>query len=893
MKPTLKKTAVIGIGGTGARAVMYMKRKLMNAYGQIPPMIKFLVIDTTDQNELREAEVPLAAGEFMKIPVLEPAALIATNKEVREWLPDDVPRFNLVNGAKQVRPLGRLATFANAAPLSNRMLSLIGNVRDFGITRDENFEVLSNDIVVNIVCSLSGGTGSGAYFDIAVLVRKQLRSTDKLIGYFLMPDIFVGKPATDNVEPNTYAALKEISFLFESPHIRYTFGGQTRSVDEGLFNGVYVVNKTNKHGIEYNNIADLQEFLGTGMFLQSTATGKGASDIIDNLEAQIASKKWYGKPTVFSSFGISELVYPGDWYADLYTKKIAFNTLQVALVGGDVSKMEEHVGDYVRRRSLNEHEADDIINALGRPTEYAPFQVPKDLKKDVLQSVFTRRASHLADVHRRVHDSTSTKMAELRRDQVAALEQELAKILAKPQGVEVAKSFLATFTGILLGFKKELMDEREEHDAIKVGLAPRYEAARAEAEKVAKALLGTKSQLQDALKKYKAIVDREAMEIIEIERRDRAIDFIAHLLDETKQWLDRLTALSTMCSTLTQELSQEVQQMRQLRRAPRPFVQELKPANLTEEAPPVSAHEFLKWLGSTKGMDVMALSSKTIEEVKGVLLEYGASNKVVHEVRVRHIEDIFRSLKQNERDRLINELDEMAAPLWQYDQGAIAGDKHTENIYLFGVEDRDHTVFLPESLRQVISSPHEPAIVSTGDAKRIICFKVEASVPAFVLQNMTRYRDKYLNPDRAFPYHIDKEWEKLDDLFPGTGDEEAMKYWSLALAEPFNLIVRKGEVYYMRSERSGARLKDYLVKLAAGRNEAMKAFAADAERVVEAREAIERINEKLGNDAVIDQLRNYTATLEIKAKTQSRDIQKQVESELTELERYIEELRGL
>jgi hypothetical protein len=894
MKYTLKKTAVIGLGGTGAQAVVYMKRKLLSTYGEIPPMIKFLVIDTTDQSELRDEEVGLDPGEFLKVEVREPGGLMATNREIREWMPDNIPRFSLTAGAKQVRALGRMAIFANSGQVENKILALIGGIRDYRLSRNDRFELMSNNILVNIVCSLSGGTGSGSFLDIAVLVKKQLQSTDKTIGYFLLPDIFVGKPATDNVEPNAYGALKEISYLFEEPHFRYNFGGRPRSVEgEALFNGIYLVNKTNSQATEYNNIADLQEFLGMGMFLQSTATGKGASDIIDNLEAQIVSHKWFDKPTVFSSFGMSELVYPGDWYADLYTKKIAFSCLQAALVGGDVTEVEDYTDNFIRRHQLNEHEADDIINALASPTDFAPFSLPQDVNRQLVTAVLSRRETHLAEVHRSIHDKTSEKLTLLRRKKTAALDEDLNKLLARPHGVEFSKSFLATLTGRLLGFKRELTDERLSYDTDRSGLPSRYQNAKSEIEKIAGSIFPRSKDLQTALKRFKGIVDKESQLILEIERRDRGIDFLSHLLDAAKDWQDRLSALSAICGVLTQELSLEIQEMRQVKRDPRPFVQELKPDNLTEDAPPVEPNDFLRWLTETKRLSVLDLARMRSSEVKVVLLEYGAADEHVAEIRNRRIEDILRELPRAERDKHLNQLDRMAAPLWQYDRGIISGEYRTENIYLFGVEDRDDTVLVPEELHRVVESPYPPSVVSTGDAKRLVCFKVEAAVPAFVVYNVGRYRESYLRPGRPFSYHINKEWEKLDDLFPGPRQEDALKYWSLALADPFGLIVKRGEIYYLKSEKTGERTKDYLVRLAQGRREAMRKFIESPDYVDETKDSIQRISERLGNDAIVEQLRGYSARLEAKARKQTEEVRKQIEGELFHLDEYIKALASL
>ncbi len=42
----LKKTLYVGIGGTGTDTLLKVKKCFIDSYGEIPPMIGFLVIDT-------------------------------------------------------------------------------------------------------------------------------------------------------------------------------------------------------------------------------------------------------------------------------------------------------------------------------------------------------------------------------------------------------------------------------------------------------------------------------------------------------------------------------------------------------------------------------------------------------------------------------------------------------------------------------------------------------------------------------------------------------------------------------------------------------------------------------------------------------------------------------
>ncbi len=894
----LKKTAVIGLGGTGMHAVLYMKKKLLETYGEIPPMMKFLVIDTTDKDRLETegGEIELEPGEFLKIEVRNPGSLIKTNREVKSWIPENVPKFALTGGAKQVRPLGRLAVFANAGPIEAKIDGLISSVRDFRIERySDKYEVSSGNILVNIVCSLSGGTGSGSIIDISALTRKNLNDTDKLIGYLLLPDIFVGKPATDNVEPNAFAIIKEINYFFtEEGKFRYQLGGRERKIEEGLFNAVYLINNMNRQGIEYSDLKDLQEFLGMGMFLQSSATGKGVSDIIDNLEAQLIGKKWWGKPTVFSSFGISELVYPGDWFADFYAKGIALSVIQKTFIGGDISHINEFTTDFIQRAGIKEHDADDVIDSILAPGDFTKFPLPPDFKKDTVGPTIGRREVHLNDVKRYIGETAKENLVKLKNEKLKALNDELTNRLSTPHGLEFSKNFLHALVGTLIEFKKEMSNERDENAKLKEDMKSRYSLAKSEAEKASKALFGTNAKIEGALKNYKQLVDRESGLILEIERRERAIEFFAYIIDDANKWIEKLNAFSSYCDTLTQELNTDIQRMKFAKKDIKPFVLELKPASLEKKIPPVEAHDFIKWLKDDRKLDLLKLAEMRVGEVKDVLLEYGFSQEEVKEVKEKSIDMILKTLPEDKKINYIRLLGEMSTPLWQYDQGMISGDKKVENIYLFGIENLETKVLDLETVQKAISSKYKPDFIATGDSKRVICFRVESAVPAFTIYNMSRYREKYMDPERAFGYHIHRDWEnKFPDIFPGTEEEEARKYWSLGLAEPFNLISKTGQYYYLKSEKKGKKLEDYKVKLAQGRAEAMNTFLDDTEYIDEAIENIDKIIKKLGNEKVAESLKDYGDELEKTAKKYGKEIRNQIEMELNDIDNFINSILEL
>ncbi|OGF63692.1 MAG: hypothetical protein A2Y62_09465 [Candidatus Fischerbacteria bacterium RBG_13_37_8] len=897
MSYTLKKTTVIGIGGTGIHAMLFMKQKLLKTCGEIPPMIKFLGIDTADKDalETKDGVIELSEGEFLKIEVKNPASLIRTNKEVKEWIPDDIPKFALTSGAKQVRALGRLALFANSSRLEAKLQGLLSSIRDYRIERVSKYELFSENIMVNIVCSLAGGTGAGCFLDVAMLIRENLKTTDKLMGYFLLPDIFTTKPATENVEPNAYAAIKEINYFFSSgSRHRYMLGGKERCIEGGLFNGVYLINKLNKRSVEYSNIKDLEEFLGLGLFLHSSATGKAAADVVDNLEAQLLGKKYYGMPTVFCSFGVSEVEYRGDWYAELFAKKIALNVVQKIFMGGEVADGEKFTRDFVKRIGIEEHEADDVIDAILVPGALKKFPFPPDYSKDVIGPSLARRDSFLNEIRQDVKNLAKTNIAQLKADKVKMLEQEIDSRLSMIHGLEFTKNFLRILVGILSEYKEEMSKERNDKIKLQEDMKFRFDQARSEVEQASRALFGARAKMATAFELYKRLVDKEAETIIEIERRERAIEFFAYMIDVSDKWFFRLEGFGKYCSVLTQDLVHDIEHMEKEGKKVKPFVEELKIALLEKELPYVEPADFIKWLKDAKQINVMEFAEMGLDEMELVLVEFGCSHEKAKDIMGKRVDEVLKGMSQSEKMKYITLLDSMASPLWQYDQGMICGDKKTENIYLFGVEDPDDTVFVPEDIKVAIATPYEPSLVGTGDPAKVICLKVEAAVPAFVVSNISRYREKYMNIHKPFSYHIHKEWEKqLPDLFPGAEQEEARRYWSLGLATVYNLIAKKGEYYYIRSEKKGERTKSYQLKLGQGRVESMKAFFADAELVQETKGAIERITEKEGTKKIIDELTSYGRDIETKASKQTEEIRKQIELELQDIEDYVNSLLSL
>ena len=123
----------IGLGGTGHKVLLQVKKAVLTNYGELPPMTKLLCFDT-DRKELLSStdeieydkknqdgtftrvieKIQFSPNETVGIPISNPRGL-ANQEYIREWLsPSVLAQIGPSDtGAKQIRQMGRFAIFEN------------------------------------------------------------------------------------------------------------------------------------------------------------------------------------------------------------------------------------------------------------------------------------------------------------------------------------------------------------------------------------------------------------------------------------------------------------------------------------------------------------------------------------------------------------------------------------------------------------------------------------------------------------------------------------------------------------------------------------------------------------------------------------------------------------
>src|SRR5665647_3455097 len=75
---------LIGLGGQGQNALVAAKTRMLDAYGEIPPIIKFLAIDSApldDDNGNPDNKGHLVGNEYLSISVPNAAEYIDDHRE--------------------------------------------------------------------------------------------------------------------------------------------------------------------------------------------------------------------------------------------------------------------------------------------------------------------------------------------------------------------------------------------------------------------------------------------------------------------------------------------------------------------------------------------------------------------------------------------------------------------------------------------------------------------------------------------------------------------------------------------------------------------------------------------------------------------------------------------
>jgi len=907
-----RPTVVLGLGGTGYNTLLKLKRRFVEAYGSVPPIIRFLSIDTTENAEAStraEESSPdgrLDHNETYVLQVGNPANLVnGTNPHIDEWWPPEIPTQAIIAGAGQVRARGRLAIFAKAAEVYARIRRAVDDVRNIRNQKQmyaDEFQVSDRSgVEVQIVGSLAGGTGSGTFLDVAFMARDVIGSDEQsnFTAVLLLPGIFTRMNGVALVKPNAYGALKEIEHLSTS---RATFtvdyGFRRIDVSRPPFDVVYLIDSVNEQGRVVTEPNDLQTLIADGMYVQiGSQLGTDAANAVDNIKTQIATHpRVKGRSPQYCSFGVASLTMPS---FDALLYEDAKRLVHDDLLNGAVpdSEIEEEVQRFIDANHLREDEADQVIEHLSQREGGGQLRIPMPLAQLTFDAKALAAIRSLHTVHRSKAERQITQVLganfDLLRDQsVTAINALWESMVNRSNGFTRAERFFEKLQAKLEWYRN-MMDGEAKEERVRLK-AISFKPAEDQIGEAVGAFMRREAKVKTACEVYGGLVDRETELTLRVARLEKAGELYSTLHAHTQSILDGCYRIRENLNAARKQFEQQYLNAANPRGASRLFEQTVG-FDPGAHRPRVTGDDFVKWYADQHRASLSQWAGLRAAEVHADIQQF--VQKCYEPLTSLTMDDILRRSSPEVVSQQLKRLDNLAVPLWRYDIGRIPVVNQTliNEFYHYGVADAETTVL--KEARYETGLPKgmaKPSLVSTRDAKRIVLFKVKTGMPLFALAEMEDMERSYADPNKIISNHIDRRWQELSNLIPRSGDGEALRWFALAQApEPFAIIRRDGAWYSMKS-KNGRRVDNNLVRLAQGRVPAFAAFEKNRELVQEAEEAIDAAVTREGAVRAAQILREYAEALSKQmASAVEPQVKDQVENEIVAIEDYVRRMETL
>lgn len=302
-----KPTLLIGIGTSGLRVLEETQKFYYEHTGKNKPgNVEYIYLETDEssfpsttvlKNEIQRVYLDLSDKES-KINNLQHKL----GNDGGDWIPDPSYIKDVGKGAAGMPAFGRVSLWSspNFDAVKDQIRSSMGRINSH--TQKESDKT---DPAVFIVGSLTGGTGSGVFIDIAYMVKEHIKGITDLYGLFLTPGRdYMGR---DNIlYCNTLyslAALEKHNTISSSYAVRWPNATHV-DISGPPFEMTHFISQDRDDGsTQVKSVEGLYKIAGLWMFLNIF----GLREKRDRRTTDGKSSAFIGK---YGTFGISAVQYP-------------------------------------------------------------------------------------------------------------------------------------------------------------------------------------------------------------------------------------------------------------------------------------------------------------------------------------------------------------------------------------------------------------------------------------------------------------------------------------------------------------------------------------------------------------------------------------------------------
>lgn len=849
----IKRTLYVGLGGTGMAALLNTKKMFVDTYGEVPPMIGFLGIDTDGgaynkfllSKKSPTGRVVLEQSEQLPITVQQAMDIYNYDKENLGWLPQDNLRYltSMTLGAGQVRTNGRFAFTVNRDKIIMRVRAILDKISNAIHDESKKYRPSAgDDVEIAIVFSVCGGTGCGTFINTAYLL-KEVAPSCKISGYAVLPNVFrsmLKGAGAARIAPNAYGAIRDLDYLMsltgtpDCTPFDIQYLDCVKSFNTRPFDAVFFVDNRNVSGAVYSNLDKLTEMISLALVTSSGALASESASVSDNVSKEISEGNFNvdDKVAWASGMGACEIKISHNILEEIYSLKAA--QYLVNQMSASTEDSDALARTWIDSAKIRENDGNDqLIDRL----------IP-DYKADGVLDIDKDSPQVMIDAYMLAQKVDQAKLAEreakIYAETTESFDKYIGDILSKDGGLKTASNVITHIISqvdIMLG---EMKAEHEDFTKFKAADEAGYKTAVEDLNKYMGKLFKRESSIQTYCDDAAEAVKKYVTDLKEDARRVAAITFFSKLKVFLTDWESRVDSLSTKLSAVYKLLSQEVSRIENKKQEEQDntsFTIDLTSRcinKLTLNKGQLSVAS----LAATYAGGVAGLAGLECDDIYNVIVNYTATLSSTQEFSEFTIDDVFASLSEQEFISIIESAIRKSAPLFRYDyhgrRPAARGVTGPNDIYYIGVPNKDNNRLMKNNSQQVpyfescIKGDPNIQFASIGLPDRVIISRQLGVVPAYTIDGLFDYEAAYL--EEKCKCYID---EDLNLRMEQTGftmkpqraadnrEADQLELWILSCV--FDLIRNEKGQYQLKCSK-GKMLDDGWYNLGTYRNMAFDEF---------------------------------------------------------------------
>jgi hypothetical protein len=855
---------LVGLGGTGAKTLLRVKKLLQNRFPTGHYLHRFLFIDTDNNTFRKHAGLPeieehercligvKTVGNFLEDPDLYP--------HIFERFPKSAIKEQYIRslangiGASQIRALGALAIALDCRNVYDKIKAahddLIQLRNRVIVQAQERGAVIADEVKPYIVGSLAGGTGSGCFVDVAMIVNDICKGSDSTISaMFALPGGFDAKlndpDQVKNIRLNTYAALREIQLLQDPDTderkkigtIRFKYeNDRVLEIVQGkkLFGLCHLIDDRNENG-RLSTMEDLYTLIARSIFHEvATAFGgdKKTAESNNTVLNGLSRCPKTGKLRQLGTVSTAALVFP----AERLTQYCTFQT--VSMVVTEVLLGTSLTDDLIKNKvssflSGHDYEERGANNALIERLLYSQDAKAPISPGDFITKSFgkNKNAAQFLDAIREEWENFNSRTlpalemtvegnrkailfgeSEMLGKEVQTHVREFSLNLAKESGVRAVRDSLTSLDRVVRDMKEELEKETDKWKNEKATYFQEFNAACDNLQHlgfVKKRILNhdveCKSRILDVYENY-------IQQSLWASARRAALEVLEQLGSKVKEVSSKWDNLNVLLKQLGAQVKNEATKIEAEKRMDlmTSFSVEL---DVTEPGYEIEYYEQNR-IGKKEALSSIVKQCEN-SEVR-LYEELLARNEwtEIGDLIAQPLYDVFApklfatniidfviakgKSGEGELVRLLQLTDKLCKPFWKARSVGSIDFKDYVSVSALPERIENGTVVLHKTLQKWMPKSMQP--IASDISYEITLSRRTYGARAFYLEQSDEWRAIYEHQKRKYHKEFMVEthmaFQKAPDLFPL--NDVAQRFFAIGMAMGF--IVKRGDWYYKALE---------------------------------------------------------------------------------------------